>query len=174
MLVGAAVAAAVVLGLFYLKAPAATRVRPGARAPEVELAGLEGGRGRIPGPRAPATVLVFFDTTWPVMDRYAVTLERLYRRYYRRGLRMVGVCLDRDAAAAKAFVHAHAITFTVLHDPGGTAVAPHYGIPRGPELYVIDAGGNVRASHSEPFDWRLPEHRGLIEGLLPSPSPGAW
>lgn len=172
-LVAAAVAAAVVLGFLYLKAPPATPIRPGSPAPDLELPALDGGRGRLIA-RAPATVLVFFDSSWPVMERYGETLERLYRKYYRRGLRMVGVSLDADAEKVRAFVRARGITFTVLHDPRGTLVAPHYGIPRTPELYVIDAAGQVRASHAAPFDWRQPRHRGPIEALLPSPSPGAW
>ena len=67
-----------------------------------------------------------------------------------------------------------AITFPVFHDPGGRATQAAWGTPRGPESYLLDASGRVVAAFPEPVDWMRDEHRLRVEGLLPSPPPGAW
>jgi len=168
------IAAAVMVGFGYLRGKRATHVRPGEDAPDAELAAVEGAGGRLRANLGAATVVVFFDTRWPVMRRYAELLERFYRKYQRRGLRVIGICLDDSKDAARDFIHAQAITFTVFHDPGGRATQAAWGTPRGPEAYLLDASGRVVAAFPDPVDWLRDEHRSRVEGLLPSPPPGAW
>jgi peroxiredoxin len=168
------VAAALVVGFGYLRSKRATHLRPGDAAPDVQLASVEGRGGRLRENLGPATVVVFFDSRWPIMPRYAEVLERFYRRYQRRGLRVIGICLDESRDAARDFIRSRAITFTVLHDPGGRATRDAWGAPLGPESYLLDASGRVVAAFPDPVDWLRDEHRSRVEGLLPSPPPGAW
>lgn len=168
------VAAAVIVGFGYLRGNRATHVRPGQQAPDVELSSLEGPRGRLRDNLGTATVVVFFHTRWAVMPRYAEVLERLYRKYQRRGLRMIGICLDDSADEARAFLRAQAITFTVFHDPGGRATRDGWGMPSGPESYLLDASGRVVAGFPDPVNWTREDRRAQVEALLPSPPPGAW
>jgi peroxiredoxin len=170
-----AIAVAAVVGFGYLRGRPATPLRPGEMAPDVELEAVEGGaRARLRDNLGPATVVVFFDSRWPVMTRYGEVLELLNRRYTRRGLRMIGICLDDSKDTARDFIQRNAITFTVLHDPGGRATAAGWGPQGGPASYLIDASGRVVASFAEPVDWQRAERRAQVEALLPSPSPGAW
>jgi peroxiredoxin len=168
------VAAAAIVGFGYLRGKRATHVRPGEAAPDVELASVEGPPGRLRANLGKATVVVFYDSRWPVMRRYGEVLERFYRKYQRRGLRVIGICLDDSKDEARDFIHRQAITFTVLHDPGGRASRDAWGTPRGPESYLLDASGRVVAAFPDPVDWLRDEHRSRVEGLLPSPPPGAW
>ena len=168
------IAGAIVVGFGYLRGKRATHVRPGEAAPDVELAAVEGVGGRLRENLGVATVVVFFDSRWPVMPRYSEVLERFYRKYQRRGVRVIGICLDDSKQTARDFIHARAITFTVLHDPGGRASRAGWGTPLGPESYLLDSSGRVVAAFPDPVDWLRDEHRSRVEGLLPSPPPGAW
>jgi peroxiredoxin len=168
------IAAAVIVGFGYLRGKRAIHVRPGEAAPDVELPSVEGGPGRIRDNLGTATVVVFFDTRWPVMPRYAEVLERFYRKYQRRGVRVIGICLDDSKDGARDFIQRQAITFTVFHDPGGRATQAAWGTPLGPESYLLDAAGRVVAAFPDPVDWMRDERRAQVEGLLPSPPPGWW
>ncbi len=168
------VAAAVIVAFGYLRGREAAPLRPGDVVPDVELPAAEGGtRSRIHENLGPATVIVFLDTRWPAMKRYAETLERLNRRYTRRGFRLVAIAVDDSADAVRGFIHDNAITFTVLHDPGGRATREAYGAVRGPASYLTDRAGRVVAAFADPVDWRKDEHRRRIEAMLPPP-PAGW
>jgi peroxiredoxin len=168
------IAGAVVVGFGWLRATRATHVRPGQDAPDVALDSVEGGAGRLRENLGAATVVVFFHTRWAVMPRYAEVLERLYRKYQRRGLRLIGICLDDSRDDARAFLQSQAITFTVFHDPGGRVTRAGWGTPSGPESYLLDRSGRVVATFPDPVNWMRDDRRAVIEGLLPSPPPGAW
>jgi peroxiredoxin len=167
------VAAAAVFAFLYLRGRESTALRVGDTVPDVELPAVEGGaRARLRDNLGPATVVVFMDTRWPAMQRYAQLLERTNRRYTRQRFRMVAIAVDDSADAVREFIRANAITFTVLHDPGGRATAAGFGPVRGPTAYLTDGAGRVVAAFPDPVDWRRDEHRARIEALLPSPPPG--
>jgi peroxiredoxin len=168
------IAGAAIVGFGYLRGARATHVRPGQDAPDAALASVEGGPGRLRENLGAATLVVFFHTRWPVMPRYAEVLERLYRKYQRRGFRLIGICLDDSAADARDFIQAQAITFTVFHDPGGRGTRDGWGTPSGPESYLLDRSGRVVATFPDPVNWMRDDRRAQVEGLLPSPPPGAW
>jgi peroxiredoxin len=169
-----AIAAAVIVAFGYASGRRATHVRPGQDAPDVTLASVEGGPGRLRDNLGAATIVVFFDTRWESMAGYGVVLERVYRKYQRRGLRLIGICLDDSVEDARAFIQARGITFTVFHDPGGRATAAAWGTPRGPESYLLDRNGKVAAAFSDPVNWMRDDRRAPLEALLPPPSPGSW
>jgi peroxiredoxin len=174
-LAAALIAAALVAGFAYLKGAPTTRLRPGDSVPDAALEPVEGaGRARLRENLGTATVIVLFDTRWPVMARYGEGLERLNRRYQRGGLRVVGICLDDSKDTARDYIQRNAITFTVLHDPGGRATEAAWGRAKGPAAYLIDASGRVAAVFPEPVNWRADERRRHVEALLPSPSSGSW
>jgi peroxiredoxin len=168
------VAGAVVLAFGYLSGNRATHVRPGEPAPDFTLPSVEGGAGRLRENLGTATLVFFFHTGWDSMSRYGESLERLYRKFQRRGLRVIGICLDDSADDARAFIQARAITFTVFHDPGGRATREAWGTPRGPESYLLDPAGRVVAVFPDPVNWQLADRESQVEALLPSPAPGAW
>lgn len=168
------IAAAVVLAFGYLRGERATHLRPGEDAPDVELAAVEGAGGRLRQNLGKATLVVFIDSGWPDTGRYAEVLERLYRKYQRRGLRVLAIFLDESKDAARAFIHAQGITFTAFHDPGGRATRGAWGTPAGPESYLLDGTGRVVETFPHPVNWMRDDRRAPVERLLPSPLPGEW
>src|ERR1700682_4854263 len=141
-------AAAGVVGLLYWRAPRLTPVRVGQTAPDFTLPLLEPSAlmgnaatvSRMGGP----LILFFLDTRWPDAGGYAGSAELIYRRNFRRGLRMAGVFLDDDVKHARDFARAHELTFMLLTDPHASTAAK-YGTPRAPEAYLLDAKGQVEA-----------------------------
>ena len=169
-----AVAVVAVLAFHYARSPATTPLRPGDEVPDVELRAVtDGAPARVRANLGTATVIVFLDTRWPEMSRYAEQLERMNRRYRQRGLRLLAICLDESPDLLRDFIQRQAITFTMLHDPGGGATrAAAWGEVSGPAAYLVDRGGRVVAAYPKPIDWGRDEHRQRVEALLPPPPPG--
>jgi peroxiredoxin len=169
------VAAAVVVGALYWKAPRLTPVRVGQTAPDFTLPLLEPsafmGNAATVSKMGGPLILFFLDTRWPQAGGYAGSAELVYRRNFRRGLRMAGVFLDDDRNRATDFARAHELTFMLLTDPRASKVAAKYGTPRAPEAYLLDAKGQVEAVFTDRIDWADPQTREAIEKHL---APGAW
>jgi peroxiredoxin len=163
----AVVAAAIVIAGLYLRAPRATRVHVGDTAPDFELPYVEGGAAaRLSAHRGAATLLVFFDTRWPQSDWYLKSLERMHRRYSRRGLRTMAVAVDPDPAVVREFVRRNEVTFAVVSDPGAARIGPLYGTPRDPEAYLLDPSGRVEAVFVERVDDASPRVRDILAKYL--------
>jgi peroxiredoxin len=161
------VAAAVVVAGLYLRAPRATRVHVGEIAPDLTLPSVPEGRPtRISMLHGGPAVIVFFDTTWAGGDRYFEYLERMHRRYFRRGLRMVGVSMDTDVSRVAEFVARNNLTFVVVSDPRGEKIAPGWGRPQDPEAYLLDPKGRVMAVWTERVNWGDPTSKEMIERYL--------
>jgi peroxiredoxin len=167
-----AAAAFVVFG--YVRGKPVTHLRPGEAIPDIELAAVEGNPGRLRDNLGAATLVVFIDTRWTDTKRYVEVIERLYRRYQRRGLRVLAICLDESRDTARDFFRANGVTFTVFHDPAGRATQAGWGTPRSPESYLLDAEGRIVQTHVDPVNWMRDDRRSPVEALLPSPAPGAW
>jgi peroxiredoxin len=169
----AAVAVTIVVGALYLRAPRATRVHEGQVAPDLTLPSVPEGRPtRISMLHGGPAVIVFFDSTSPGNDAYFRYLERMHRRYYRRGLRMVGIALDRDASGIPEFIQRNNLTFAIVSDPGGAAIASAYGQPREPEAYLLDPKGRVMTVWTDRINWGNGSGKEMIEKYLEAPGPG--
>jgi peroxiredoxin len=167
------VAAVVVIAALYARAPRATRLHVGEIAPDFTLPVVTGGPPvRLSEIRGGPSVLIFFDTRWPGSDSYLQYLERMHRRYLRRGLRTIGVALDSDVARVRQFVARNELTFAVLSDPFAYALHQSYGTPRDPEAYLLDAQGRVLAVFTARIDWSTREFRERLEKHLQPAPPG--
>lgn len=165
------VAGVVVVAGLYVRAPRATRVQVGDNAPDFELPYAAGGKAtRLSANRGSPTLLVFFDTRWPESDEYLRHLERMHRRYSRRGLRALAVALDPDAAVVQEFVRRNEMTFSVVSDPLAAKLGPLYGTPRDPEAYLLDPSGRVEAVLLERVDGTSPTVKDILDKYL-KPAP---
>ena len=119
----------------------------GSRAPEIGLRDTDGRLVRM-GDLRGKVVVVDFWASWcaPCREELPV-LERLYRRYKRHGLVVVGVNIDRDESNMNRFLRRTPLSFPVVHD-GAHRVADRYQPPRMPSSYVIDQRGVVRHVHA--------------------------
>ncbi len=125
---------------------AAAALDVGARLPEIGLRDLNGQAVSAQSLRG-KVVLVDFWASWcaPCREELPV-LERLYKTYRERGLVVVGVSVDRDAANARSFANRLGITFPIVHD-AQHQLAGRFAPPKMPSSYVIDRRGVVRHVH---------------------------
>ncbi|MFW6067105.1 MAG: TlpA disulfide reductase family protein [Myxococcota bacterium] len=137
VLVGAALAAG---------APSVAALSQGSRAPEIGLRDLKGRAIKMSALRG-KVVIVDFWASWcePCKDEMPV-LDRLYRKYRKAGLVVVGVGQDREASNVRKFLRRNPVSFPIVHD-GAHTVAKRYRPGKMPSSYIIDRRGIVRHVH---------------------------
>jgi cytochrome c biogenesis protein CcmG, thiol:disulfide interchange protein DsbE len=74
----------------------------------------------------------------------APVLDRLARRYEKRGLVVLGVNTSDTAEVIKAYASKKGLSYPTVLD-GGSVVSDQYGVEKLPSLVVIDKAGNVAA-----------------------------
>ncbi len=92
--------------------------------------------------------LVDFWATWcdPCREQLPF-LDRLASQYGAEGLSVTGVSFDEDRAALERFLEHTPVSFQVLWDKGGGALAERLEVTRLPTTLVIDRRGVVRDVH---------------------------
>ena len=106
-------------------------------APPAGLAPIE---GRV--------VWVDFWASWCVPCRRSFPwLNSMHHKYGADGLQIIAVNLDKDRALADKFLAEVPAEFALRFDPAGD-LAKHYGVQAMPSSYLIDADGNVLATHA--------------------------
>ena len=111
-------------------------------------------------------VLLNFWATWcPPCREEMPSMQRLYERYRDRGLVVVAVAVDRDAAGVAAFVKQQRFTFAVGQDPD-SVVADLYRATYMPATFLVDRQGHVAAAAAGPRDWDTTPSYAVIESLL--------
>lgn len=147
----------VAAGLGVPKAPIA--------ADDFRLASLAGANVRLSDYRGRVVFLNFWATWCPPCRSEMPSMERLHRRLRGRGLEIVAVDLQEDAAAVKSFVKDSSLTFTVLLDADG-AVGGAWGAQSIPTTYLIDRGGNIIARAIGSREWDSDAMVTLFETIL--------
>lgn len=114
--------------------------------PEIGLKDLRGNtvaRAALAG----KVVIVDFWASWcgPCKEEMPV-LSRLYQKHAARGLVVVGVSVDEEAANVHAFLARVKANFPIVHD-AKHAVAERFAPPKMPSSYVVDRRGVVRYVH---------------------------
>lgn len=92
--------------------------------------------------------VVDFWATWcePCREQLPF-LDRLARKFDEQGLAVSAVSFDEDRAALSAFLEETPVSFPVLWDKGGGALAERLEITRLPTTLLIDRSGKVREVH---------------------------
>jgi len=92
--------------------------------------------------------VIDFWATWcePCRDQLPF-LDRLARKYADQGLEVTAVSFDEDRAALEAFLEETPVSFAVLWDKGGDALAERLELTRLPTTLLIDRHGKVREVH---------------------------
>ncbi len=94
------------------------------------------------------------------------SIERMYRDYRRRGLRVVAISID-DAGQlplVHEFVQEHGLTFEILHD-ANAQMMPQYQMLGVPQTFLISRRGQIVATRFV-ADWSAPTSRALVDSLL--------
>lgn len=130
-------AVVVVLPLVLSEAGAADAGRP---FPDARALGIEGAWPATKG----KVVLVDFWASWcgPCKKSFPA-LEALHRRYQSRGLVVIGVSVDEDAAAMKGFLKNHPVTFPIVRDAKHRLVES-VNAKAMPTSLLVDRAGTIR------------------------------
>jgi len=132
----------------------------GRAAPPAELAPVE---GRV--------VWVDFWASWCVPCRRSFPwLNSMHRKYGPDGLQIIAVNLDKDRALADKFLAEVPAEFALRFDPAGN-LAKHFGVQAMPSSYLIDADGNVLATHAGFRTGEAAEYERAIQEALSKSRP---
>jgi peroxiredoxin len=136
----------------------------GSSAPEITALTLEGDTVALSSFLG-QPLLVNLWATWCVPCRRETPyLESLHRTFGGRGLRVVGITVDRQGVESeiRAFLEEFDVGYTVLHDPEMVSVE-RFAAPGLPATYLIDRDGIVRHAVPGPVE---EGNRGFRDAVL--------
>jgi cytochrome c biogenesis protein CcmG/thiol:disulfide interchange protein DsbE len=128
-------------GLIFSLLIAAT---PGQSAPTLEAPALQGPRFSLDRLRGRVVVVDFWASWCEPCRRSFPALDDLSRRYASRGVTVVGVSVDDEAANCQRFVRELRPSFAVVHD-ASHQIADRWGPSSMPTTYVIGRDGVIAA-----------------------------
>jgi peroxiredoxin len=111
--------------------------------PAVSGPTVQGGTFGPPDYRGHVTVVNVWATWCGPCRAEQAALQDVWSRVHRRGVVMVGIDYNDDAAAAKDWVRSYDVGYPSVSDPDGSFAAD-LGFPGLPATYVADASGQLR------------------------------
>ena len=119
-------------------------IKVGDPFPDLSSFNLE---GKLPGDLKGKIVLVDFWASWcgPCKESFPV-MEDLQQRYGSKGLVIVAVNVDEDAAAMQDFLKEHKASFTIVRDASKKLVGT-VNISSMPSSFILGADGKVAVVH---------------------------
>jgi peroxiredoxin len=111
--------------------------------PAVSGATVQGGSFGPTDYRGRVTVVNVWATWCGPCRAEQAALQRVWSRVHDRGVVMVGIDYNDDAAAAKDWVRTYDVGYPSVSDPDGSFAAT-LGFPGLPATYVADASGQLR------------------------------
>ena len=124
-----------------------TALAVGAKAPEFELKTLSGHQFSLRDElsRGPV-VLAFFKVSCPTCQYAFPFLQRLFKRYGKQGVRLLGIS-QNEAKDTAAFAKEFGITFPMLlDDTDSYPVSNAYGLTNVPTIFWIAQDGEIEVS----------------------------
>jgi cytochrome c biogenesis protein CcmG, thiol:disulfide interchange protein DsbE len=139
----------------------------GDTAPEFTITSDSGRTVSVPSFGGKLLVLNFWATWCPPCIQETPSLSRFAQAYASKGVVVMGVSVDKDEKAYKAFLQRFNPAFLTARD---SKIHEDYGTFMYPETYIIDTKGRVLKKIAEPADWMNPEITGYIDSVLASPT----
>jgi peroxiredoxin len=153
----------------------------GAKAPDFKLPVAGGAELSLKDTLAKnkLTVVMFIATQCPVSNAYNTRMAQLAKDYATKGIAFVGVNSNKQEAVDEIVKHAkdNGFSFPIVKD-SGNKIADLYGARVTPEIFVIDATGQVRyhgrIDENQPGDAiKSPDLRNALDALLAGKAPTA-
>ncbi|HUA25393.1 MAG TPA: peroxiredoxin family protein [Steroidobacteraceae bacterium] len=116
---------------------------PGVAAPDFALRAVAGPNVRLSEHVGQVVVVSFWGGDCDACRAQLLSLERDFGSYRAQGLRVYGVEVADDQAAALRFAHGTRVTFPLLLDPA-KSVARMYDVDNLPMTVLIDRDGKIR------------------------------
>lgn len=106
--------------------------------------------------RGKVVVLNFWASWCPPCIEETPSLVRMQKRFKDKGVVVIGISADEDAAAYHAFIKKFDVSFVTVRDPS-VKVQHLYGTVQIPESYIIDREGVLQRKIVNAIDWESPE-----------------
>src|SRR5664279_3231747 len=138
-------------------------VAAGDMAPEFTIRADNGRTVTLPNFGGKILVLNFWATWCPPCVQETPSLSQFAAAYASKGVVVLGVSVDKDEAAYRAFLQKFKPAFLYARE---NKLHEDYGTFMYPETYIIDAKGKVLHKLAEPADWMDARMTQLIDSLL--------
>jgi cytochrome c biogenesis protein CcmG/thiol:disulfide interchange protein DsbE len=110
-------------------------------------------------------VLNFWATWCPPCVEETPSLDQFARAFAGKGVVVLGISVDKDERAYKAFLARSGVTFHTARDPEAKINAD-YGTFKYPETYIIDTRGKVVRKYIGPENWTDGNMLSDVQSLL--------
>ena len=137
----------------------------GKSAEDIQLTLADGQSTALSKYRGRVVVLNFWATWCPPCVEETPSLIKLQQRITSRNGVVLGVSVDEDEAAYRAFLQQHGITYPTSRDASKKS-AIDYGTMMYPETYVIGRDGKILRKIIGPQDWNSPEMTAYFDSVL--------
>jgi cytochrome c biogenesis protein CcmG, thiol:disulfide interchange protein DsbE len=135
----------------------------GDSAPEFTITTESGQTVSVPNFRGKILVLNFWASWCEPCIRETPSMSRLAQEYAPKGVVVLGVSVDKDETAYRAFLQKYKPAFLTARE---SKTHEDYGTFMYPETYIIDANGKVVRKYEEAVDWLAPDTLQFINSLL--------
>lgn len=98
--------------------------------------------------------------------REMASLEAAHRALSARGIRVIGVNIDKDSRLAREYLRRHGLTFRHFADPAQDLARGALGVTRLPTTIAVGADGAIRWREEAARDWADPARLAWIEKTL--------
>lgn len=160
---------AVVLSLVAWLSPAQA-VEVGAPAPDFDLAAADGSRLALGDLRGRVVYLDFWASWCAPCRRSFPFMNALQANHAGKGLRVIGINLDRKPEQALGFLKETPAEFRILYDPAAQSPKA-YGVRKMPSSVLIGADGRVIAVHEGFSDADAPAIEAQVVAALAAAAP---
>ena len=137
----------------------------GDKAPDFSIATDDGRRVSRDDFGGRLLVLNFWATWCPPCIQELPSLNEFQRQLRSSGVVVLGVSVDQNEAAYRAFLQRANVGFLTARDPQA-AISAEYGTFKYPETYIISADGRVLQKHIGPEVWTDEKLINSIRALL--------
>jgi peroxiredoxin len=138
-------------------------VAAGDTAPEFRIQADTGRVVSLPNFGGKVLVLNFWASWCPPCVQETPSLSQFARQFADKGVVVLGVSVDQDEQAYRAFLRKYAPAFLTVRD---SKLHEDFGTFMYPETYIIDARGRVVQKIAEPADWMDPRLTKYVDSLL--------
>lgn len=135
----------------------------GDSAPEFTIATDSGRTVSVPNFGGKVLVLNFWASWCPPCVEETPSMSRFAQEYAGKGVVVLGVSVDKDEKAYRAFLQRFKPAFLTARE---FKTHEDYGTFMYPETYIIDANGKVLRKYAEEVDWLSPDTTRYIDSLL--------
>ncbi len=151
------------LGYSIYKGIHETIINAGDPSPAFALKTDNGSTVSVPNTNGKIVILNFWASWCQPCIEETPSLSKLAADFAGKGLVVVGVSVDQDEAAYKAFVQKYHPDFLTVRD---LKLHEEFGTYMYPETYIIGRDGKVLQKIAEAADWSNPRLTQYIESLL--------